>query len=429
MNIAILKSISSYAIASAITSGTGFIMLKFYTSVLTPSEFGVFSLYALLIEYTALAIFFNSGSFDILYFKGDLSTHLSNTLFISSTAAVVTTATLFTFQSEIKGFIGHESNSLFYIAVTATVVVAAVKIISRIIINEDKPKIYLKTTITQTVSNHLSSFIILFTTNLGVLGRQIGYLIGQILHTVQGSYQLDIRGKFKLTAPKSIEIRENLSLSLPLFISSALILAFSYTDRLFLNLHLDAATVGIFSLALFAGKSISIINESVSLALFKKIMVDLTSDFEEGIRKAGEIQKKFVATTFTITIVIALASGQLIELISTPEYHEAKSITPLILITFMIGGFYKIPIMILKFKKIVKPQPYISFLCFGLGAILNYALIPVHGLTGAAVGSAIGITLYSYSLNAICFKFYDKVMIIFTNIIFALSIATLIIFI
>ena len=428
MNIAILKSISSYAITSAITSGAGFIMLKYYTSVLTPSEFGVFALYALLINYTAMTIFFNSGSFDILYFKGGLSRHLSSTIFISSTAAVVTTATLFIFQSEITDFIGDESKSLFYISVVATVVVAAVKIISRIIINEDKPKIYLKTTITQNVSNHLSSFIIITTTNLDVLGRQIGYLIGQVLHTFQGSYQLDIRNKFKLTAPKSIDIKENIILSLPLFISTALILAFSYTDRLFLNLHLDAATVGIFSLALFTGKSISIINESVSLALFSRIMVDLTSDFEEGIKKAVEVQKKFVAATFAITLVIALASGLIIELISTPEYHEAKSITPLILITFMIGGFYKIPIIILKFKKIVKPQPYISFLCFGLGAILNYILIPAHGLAGAAVGTAIGTTLYSYSLNAICFKFYDKKMIMFTNIIFALAIATLITF-
>lgn len=425
----ILKSISRYAIASAITSGTGFIMLKYYTSVLTPSEFGVFALYALLIEYTALIIFFNSGSFDILYFKGDLSRHLSNTLLISSIAALVTTSILLLFQTDIVNFIGNDSTALFYISVAATIVVAAVKLISRIIINEDKPSIYLKTTVTQTASNHLSSFLILSTTNLGVLGRQIGYLIGQFVHTIQGSHQLEIKGKFQLKKPNLIEIKENISLSLPLFISSALILIFSYTDRLFLNLHLDAATVGIFSLALFTGKSISIINESVSLALFRRIMIDLTSDFEQGIKKAGQVQKKFVLTTFTITITIALASSLLIEIVSTPEYYEAKSITPLILITFMIGGFYKIPIIILKFKKIVKPQPYISFFCFGLGATLNYILIPAHGLTGAAVGSAIGVTLYSYSLNAICFKFYDKKMIIFTNIVFILSFITLIIFI
>ena len=83
---------------------------------------------------------------------------------------------------------------------------------------------------------------------------------------------------------------------------------------------------------------------------------------------------------------------------------------------FMMGGFYKIPSLMLNFHKIVWFYTFLAFFSFGSNALLNWLLIPLYGVVGAAFSSFIGLYLYSITLQVFSFKYMDNKYSILTMI-------------
>jgi O-antigen/teichoic acid export membrane protein len=81
---------------------------------------------------------------------------------------------------------------------------------------------------------------------------------------------------------------------------------------------------------------------------------------------------------------------------------------PFIMARLMMGGFYKIPSLILGFHKKVLFYPFLSAFAFGINALLNWYLIPLYGIVGAGFASFVGLFLYSSVLQLISFKFFTS---------------------
>jgi O-antigen/teichoic acid export membrane protein len=82
----------------------------------------------------------------------------------------------------------------------------------------------------------------------------------------------------------------------------------------------------------------------------------------------------------------------------------------------MMGGFYKIPSLILGFHKKVWFYPLLSAFAFGINALLNWYLIPLYGIIGAGFASFVGLFIYSVVMQILSFKYMSKRYIILISV-------------
>jgi len=74
----------------------------------------------------------------------------------------------------------------------------------------------------------------------------------------------------------------------------------------------------------------------------------------------------------------------------------------------MMGGFYKIPSLVLGFHKVVWFYPFLALISFGTNALLNWLLIPIYGIIGASFASFIGVFIYSICMQFILRKYMSR---------------------
>ena len=199
---------------------------------------------------------------------------------------------------------------------------------------------------------------------------------------------------------------ETFMLALPSTITALQTVVLVYLDRVFIKHYIGDSAVGIYTLGYMLGQGLSMVYEAISQAILPKVFKDMNENYTRAVEDLESFSYKYYAGLVIITIIIALSSPIIVSLFSNKNYSDASTVMPFIMMGFMISGFYKIPSMILGYKKIVWFYPFLSFFAFGSNAILNWMLIPVYGIIGASFASFIGLFLYSYIVQILSLKFF-----------------------
>jgi O-antigen/teichoic acid export membrane protein len=177
------------------------------------------------------------------------------------------------------------------------------------------------------------------------------------------------------------------------------------------------------------GQGLSMVYEAISQAILPKVYNDMNKNYEKAIDELEHFSYRYYIGLAIITIIISLLSPIIVSLFSNDNYSEASSVMPFVMAGFMMGGFYKIPSLVLGYHKVVWFYPFLSFFSFGTNALLNWWLIPIYGIVGAGFASFVGLFLYSVVLQILSFKYMSKkynyyvifgyiLMILFISIIF-----------
>jgi len=419
----ILKHSSRYFSTSIFTAGLSFLMLKYYTAVLTPKEFGIYSMYFIMVQYLALLVFFNDGGFNIMYFKTNNKKKYIN-MNISFMILLSLFLMIFAFIAMpfIVPFIADNTYDIFIVSLIVGLGAGFIKMFYRILINEELSSSHMKSNIYQASANHGFSFILMSLFNLGVMGRQLGQLIGQTFSLFQVRNELKRKLDFNFIFIKNFaDLKETFHLAWPIFISSLMVIVFSYTDRIFLNHFNGLEKVGIYALGFTIGQSLSMVNDAMALAFFPKVMNSLKTNYFDALKNIEKIAILYYLFLFVLAILLAFNTNIIVNIISNKNYSESSQIVSIIFIAFLIGGFYKIPTMILSHHKVTKFYPYLSFFSFSINAILNFIFIPKYGVYGAAFATLIGTALYSYFIQIMSFKYLSKKYMMITTCFYIVS--------
>ncbi len=409
----ILKHATKYLTGSVIVSGTALVMTKYYTWVFSPTDFGILALYLVMFKYvTSLAsLNLDSGStrfyFDYKDTKRDeyLSTMFWFITFISIGVLIIGLL----FMKPISNWISPNSKSIYLITLVAGIVSVYVSFLIRVLYNEHKSTSVLKHTIFQTFVNHTSSVLFISIFNLGIFGRMSGQGLGYILNTVTLIKELSKENlfKIKMTFNKTMA-SETFMLTLPSMISLLLGVAFIYVDRFFLKYYIGDSAVGIYTLGYLLGQGLSMVYEAISQAILPKVYNDMNSNYEKAKEELEQFSYKYYIGLLLITICISALSPIIVAVFSNDSYSQAATVMPFIMAGFMMGGFYKIPSLVLGYHKIVWFYPFLAIFSFGTNALLNWLLIPIYGMIGSAFASFIGLFLYSTVLQIFSFKYLSK---------------------
>lgn len=404
---------SKYLGASAVMGGTTLLMTKYYTSIFSPEKFGILALYLVMLKYvTTLAGLTLDSSATRFYFdykETRRDEYLSTIFWFITTLATVVFLLGIVFMDVISNWISPNSEIIYIITLVAGIGSVYVSFLIRILYNEQKSSSVLKHTVFQTFINHFFSFLFISYFNLGLLGRMSGQGLGYFLNvfTLLKEFSKENLFKLKLTFNRAMA-SETFMLALPSIIASFQTVVFIYLDRIFIKHYMGDSAVGIYTLGYMLGQGLSMVYEAIAQAILPKVYNGMNENYEKARDELEHFSYRYYLGLLILTVVISALSPLIVSLFSNENYNGASTVMPFVMAGFMMGGFYKIPSLVLGFHKVVWFYPFLAFFSFGTNALLNWWLIPLYGIVGSAYASFIGLFLYSVVLQIFSFKYMSK---------------------
>ena len=276
-----------YGVPSVLRGLISFLLLPFFTSELSPEEYGVFTIFLLFNSFCF--IIFNFGlanSIAPLYFKKDLdkSDVVSNSFFLSVICS--TGLFLFTlfFGRHILFLIGIESS--FYKLLLFFSLSTIIKIISipfdSILKFESKSTVYLYVSVCSIITNFSLSSILILNYNYSIEGFIIGAVFGDLVFFILGFIFSNHNLKLKLD--HNI-IKRLLKIGIPMIPSGLIMYLFNEHYRLIMEKTWGIQTLGVLTVTLSICTVIYVPFNAFRLAWFPYFM-----SFKE---KSGEFKKIF----------------------------------------------------------------------------------------------------------------------------------------
>ncbi len=219
-------------------------------------------------------------------------------------------------------------------------------------------------------------------------------------------YKLKI--SFRLSKTRNIKAKEWLSFSLPLFFTGIFAYFISWSDNLIIGKFLTSSQLGIYSIAYSLAIFLVFFQET-----FSKIFLPLVSEnyAKKNHENISLLFRNSAAWTFGMTfpffIVIIIFSRQILSVLFGPEFASGSVALSIIAVGVLINistGLNK-EIMILHKKT---KSIFIINIFIALGNIMfNLILVPVMGIVGAAISSAVSIALQNLIFLYIASKIED----------------------
>jgi len=417
MKISYFNTIATHApkyLTGSVFAGiVGVLMTKYYTSAFSPEEYGILALYLMMFKYVVSLVSLNldSGStryyFDYRLTKRD--EYLSTIFWLITSMALVVLILGLIFMPLISDWISPRTRIIYLVTIGSAIATVYVSYFTRILYNEQLSNSVMKHSIFQTCVNHLSSVLFISIFRIGILGRMGGQGLGYLMNMISLLREFKVKNLFILKYSfNKLMAKETVLLTYPSMISTFMGVAFVYLDRVFIKHYMGNSYVGLYSLGFMLGQGLSLIFEAVSQSILPKVFNDMKDDYAKAISELELFSYKYYGGLLLITIVLASLSPFIVRILSNDEYQQAATVMPMILAGFMMGGFYKIPSLILGFHKVVWFHPFLVVISFGTNALLNWKLIPESGIMGAAFASFIGLFIYSLVLQIISAKYMSR---------------------
>jgi O-antigen/teichoic acid export membrane protein len=217
----------------------------------------------------------------------------------------------------------------------------------------------------------------------GVKGALLGQVIGGLLALLPGLYLT--RSSFGLCFDGA-SLRRMLAFSMPLIPSSLAVVMILYFDRIALKELMGLSDVGIYAV----GQKIALV-ATFPLIGFRSALTPLIYANHERNSTPGELAKifrVFCVAALAMTLGVSVFAREIIGLVASEAFHGAVSVVPLLIFAVLLSNMYIFaPGLDIKRKTWIISMINITAAVLSLG--LNYLLIPVFGILGAALSAVI----------------------------------------
>ena len=416
-----------YGLGNILTMAGGFVLIPLYTHVLSTSEYGILELISRSADILILVMFNGiRQAFIRHYFDYDTEewhkTVVSSTLFFLSVVSISVSVVVLVFQETLSGLLFRSEAPaalLLFVIIWLPLEMMAKVGMTHLQIQMKSSKyvlIELARFIWLVGSNVLLVYIYrrgisgILITNMWIAGV-VGLTFTVALMRWAG---MKISGKL---------IKNLIKFGAPYAPTAVFMFFVSSSDRYFLSAMVSLGAVGVYALAYKVG----MLGTSLVMGPFGMIWTPFL--FENYQKKGGSELIAKVFTLYTLVVVavgliISVLSPIVIPLISDAAYHTSYKLVPLICLAAIFYGMASVAdagILISK-KTFYKP---ILFGAAGIVAVvLNFALIPRYGATGAAFTLSMSfftlfVLVYSVSSRFYYFKLeYRRIISIFASAIF-----------
>lgn len=406
------KNLLSHSIVYGLGSYAGrvvnFLLLPLYTFYLTPQDYGVLALVGTLGQ--ILFVFLNLGqSTSIFRFylrrehEEEKNTVISTALLQLVFVAIPVGGLLLLMSGSVAQMLLGGAQYRFFIWLGCLTVVFKVflRVPFAIMRAQEQSKRYAVWTTIHTLLTSVLAIVFVVGWKQGVQGVLLSQLITELLLclVLLGAVLRWLPLRFSGAESKAL-----LSFGLPLIPAGIAGFALDLSDRYFLKHYTDLHQVGLYSLGYRFGEIIYMCAGAFQLAW---------PTFVFGNEKAANARSLYsYATTYYVggmlflCLAVSLFARELIYTMAAPAFHGAYVVVPLIALSGLFEGLTFVGSigMNLQHKTIYRA---VVVICAGLvNVVLNFLLIPTHGMMGAAVSTLVAFMFQSVLTFVIALHFY-----------------------
>jgi hypothetical protein len=402
-----IKDSIIYFIPTLISRGLGIILLPLYVYGLSPADFGSLDLLLVLASIVNLTIALEISQSVARFYATESSIkhksgYASTAFWFTIACYTVFIIIMISLSSQFSEFIlkqkGLEKTfqvGLFYIWIQG---------IYYLVLNQFRWELrsdhYTIISLTMSFTVALVSVWLVYFIKWGLFGLLISMTIGHFLATFLALWLLRTSIRFKFCF---IQLKEMLSYSTPLVFSGVAVWVSLYIDRMMISHFLTIDDVGIYGI----GYRVA----SISLLIFVGFQGALTPLVYKYYKKASTpanielIFRFFIFLFLCVWLFLTLFSLDIVALVTTPEYHKASSVIIYLVPAICFAGMYIFSPGIFIAKK-THLVVWINIAGCSFNILLNYFLIPLLGIEGAAISTMLSSIAIFFLYNIIGSRFY-----------------------
>jgi len=426
----LLKHSATYGTGIVLGKLVGFIMLPIYTRLLTPEDYGVYHL--LVFTTSIISMIIGVGiSHAVLrfYYQYEnqkdrnevISTALFSNIFIFSFFFIF----LFQLSPFFSNLVLDDRNyTFFFKLIFFNLLLSAGYEVPLAFIRAQQKSTKFVTLSLISLILHLSLniyFVVIL--KKGVLGILYSNIIASVLTSMYLSFDTFKQIRFHFSICKAKEL---FKYGAPLIISNIGGFILTFSDRYFLKFYGTLADVGIYSLGYKFGMLMSILILNPFNQIWSAQMFEVAKK-----HNSSEIYSK-VFTYFSLVLVvfglfISLFTKDIIRLMANPTFWDAYKVVPVIVLAYVIYGFFILSVVGILVSKRTGLIAYITVVACCANLLSNYLLIPRFAMMGAAWATVISFLIrffgayfvsqrimpLSYDWSKICKLFFLAIIFYF----------------
>ena len=398
-----------YTFSGIITGGVSFIMLPFFTAYFSVEEYGIYDYLVVMGSFIGVTVALEISQGVARFIPEMLDNPVKKRLYASTSLWFVVTCflvfllSMIIFRRPLSGlfFDNKNSSNLLLVASVSYSIYAIVYLIVNQLRWELKSKESSIVSIVFSSISISSAIFYVYKLQLGVAGAFWGNITGGIFAIIIGFYFT--RKSYSFTFSRKI-LKELLSFSLPLVISSAALFFANYVDRFAIKKLMTLTDLGIYAVGFRISYLVMLVMIGFQGALTPLIYKHYKE--EETPRKLALLFRYFIVLSILIFSVLILFSSELINLMANKEYIGAIQVIPFLVLSVLFNKMYIFfPGLGIRKKTII--IAIINIGSAALNLILNFVLIPFWGISGAAIATC--ISAFSYLVVYVIFsqKYYS----------------------
>ena len=421
---------SIYLIGSLLERALPLLFLPLYTDALSVEDFGVLSILSLMVVWPEKFVSAPIGN--------GITRHYYEPNYISDRGSLIFSGYLFTFvQSLIFGaliLIFSDTISLLLLDnvdyadyVSCFAIVMIFRPISNLMASlariQNNAKLYVVINVLVHASAAIIQLILLIIFNLGIMSMIVGAIYISVMTTIL--YVPNTRKIIQVSFDWLL-LKDVLIFGYPLIIAAVVALGTQTLDRIWVLKYLDLAAVGVLAIAY---KIPLILDFTLSIPM-KQALVPVIYEMEN----VKERQKLFVRTAtshitvFVVfcTLFLSMSSLEIISLLTSgDDYLKAAQLAPFLLISSASQALALVFGYGLAMEKKTLLISYTSVLVLIMYLISLSFFLPIYGLIGVGIASAIAYTFRNVIRGYLSYKYYGQtwelqriLIIVFIGLIF-----------
>ena len=382
-----------YGVGGVVSRFVSILLLPFFTAYITPTEYGVMAMLALvsvfLVGFSSLG---TGNSIGICYFEAD-TTKQRNSVVLSavigvSLSSVILLSTALLLSKEISNLIFDvEEYSthvvLIFLQMTATTISSPILAQLRM---DDRPKAYILYNISLTACIAFVSVITVIVFEKGLIGL---LYVGAVVNLLF-SFGLVLYFLLRFTPELSWAlIRKVVILGLPSAFGIGAFFFIDYSGRALVEHYSGLTELGIFSLGLSFGMFMTLLSDSAFGVAWPAFFISFINRRDEASELFGKVLLYYIALYSFLCLAFFLFAKPVTKLLVAPAFYGAASVVGGVALCSVLKGVYLILLPGLYFEKKLKWQTILEWLAAIVCIICGLFLIPLAGKEGAVMAGII----------------------------------------
>lgn len=408
--INLLKNISGFAFFNVLNSAIPFLLLPVLTAYLSPEHYGVVDIFynttLIITPFIGLCIVQSIGRF---YFeKIVLSKFVSTVLVVLLSTGLIITALSLVFNIVFEDYLLEYDIPpyLIFLAFLYTLFTQISEILLALWRVSYKVAHFGVFRVSKTALDLGLSVFLIASLGYGWEGRIYPQVVVAFVFSCIALYLLYKLGYLhNLKADKDYK-KQALSYSIPLIFHTFGGYVINFSDRFFILIMLGMSDVGVYSVAYQIGMVMSLIQNSFNQAWVPFFFQKLNENTQGSKRKIVQITYLYFAFLIIITAVIYFMIPLIYRYFIDESYLEGASLIIWVLLGFLFNGIYKMLVNFLFYDKKTRLVAVLSLSSALLNVVLNYVLIKINGITGAAQATMLTFLFFLLVILFITVKSY-----------------------